>query len=240
MIQRITHGSDPGGLVRYLVGPGKHDEHTQPHVIAASPGMSVPIGEALSAEEAQELAFDLELPRRLFGTEVMVTTRQPDGVTLRQDAPIWHLSLSLHPTDGALSDEQWAQIVTGAVHRMGFDADPNTARAGCPWVAVHHGRNTSGCDHVHVAVSRVREDGTIAGNRYDRLKLGTYSAQMEDRYALTVVQGRRHGCVPQPGRVEQDLAARRTQPETARQALQRKLRAAATASRDEAGEVGIA
>jgi hypothetical protein len=215
------------------VGPGKHDEHTQPHVVAAAPGMAVPFREALSPEEVRELAFDLELPQRLWGTEVMVTTKGLDDVAVRRDGPIWHLSFSLHPSDPARSDEQWAEIVTGAMQRMGFDADPESGRAGCPWVAVHHGRNTSGCDHVHVAVCRVRDDGSVAGNFRDRIKMGRYAAEIEDRDHLTVVQGRRQGCVPEPGRLEEDLAARRGQPETARQSLQRKLRAAAGASRDE-------
>jgi hypothetical protein len=233
VIPRITHGGDAGGLVRYLVGRGKQDEHTRPHVIAAAPGMSVPMGEALSAGEVQELAFDLELPRRLWGTEVMVKTKQQDGSTVRRDAPIWHLSLSLHPSDPARTDEQWAEIVRGAIARMGFDADPESGRAGCPWVAIHHGRNKGGCDHVHVAVSRVREDGSVASNWKDRDRLGRYAAEIEDRDGLRVVQGRRHGCVPEPGRVEQDLAVRRGLAETPRETLERRVRAAATASRDE-------
>jgi hypothetical protein len=234
VIPRITHGSDAAGLVRYLLGRGRHDEHTLPQVIAAAPGMSAPIGTLLTGEEARSLAFDLDLPHRLYGTEVPVRIKQPDGTTLRQDAHVWHLSLSLAPGDPTLSDEHWAEIVTGAIHRLGFDADPLTGRAGCPWVAIRHGANRSGCDHVHVAVSRVRDDGTVAKNWNDRLKLGSYASGIEDRERLTVVAGRRHGCVPEPGRVEQDLAERRGQPETARESLQRQLRAAATVSRDEA------
>ena len=234
MIPRITHGADAAGLVRYLLGRGRHDEHTLPQVIAAAPGVSAPIGAPLTGEDARSLAFDLDLPHRLYGTEVPVKVKQPDGSMLRQDAHVWHLSLSLAPGDPTLSDEHWAEIVTGAIHRLGFDADPLTGRAGCPWVAIRHGANRSGCDHVHVAVSRVRDDGTVAKNWNDRLKLGSYAAEIEDRHGLTVVAGRRLGCVPEPGRVEQDLAERRGQPETARECLKRQLRGAATVSRDEA------
>lgn len=132
MIPRITHGSDAAGPVRYLLGRGRHDEHALPQVIAAAPGMSAPIGTPLTGEEARSLAFDLDLPHRLYGTEVPVKIKQSDGTTLRQDAYVWHLSLSLAPEGPTLSDEHWAEVVTGAIHRMGFDADPGTGRAGCP------------------------------------------------------------------------------------------------------------
>jgi integrase len=34
MIGKVLRGSDAGGLVRYLYGPGKANEHTDPHLVA--------------------------------------------------------------------------------------------------------------------------------------------------------------------------------------------------------------
>ena len=36
MIPNIVTGGDTGGLMRYLVGPGRANEHENPHVIAGS------------------------------------------------------------------------------------------------------------------------------------------------------------------------------------------------------------
>ena len=35
MIRRVFHGRSPYGLVRYLYGEGRRNEHTEPHLIAS-------------------------------------------------------------------------------------------------------------------------------------------------------------------------------------------------------------
>ncbi len=35
MIGRVYRGGDVGGLLRYLYGPGRHNEHENPHLVAA-------------------------------------------------------------------------------------------------------------------------------------------------------------------------------------------------------------
>ncbi|MBC3763434.1 hypothetical protein ACUN7V_20265 [Quadrisphaera oryzae] len=35
MIGKVVRGNDIGGLLRYLFGPGRADEHINPHVVAA-------------------------------------------------------------------------------------------------------------------------------------------------------------------------------------------------------------
>jgi hypothetical protein len=37
MIPNITKGSRTVGLMKYLVGPGKRNEHTDPHLVTGSP-----------------------------------------------------------------------------------------------------------------------------------------------------------------------------------------------------------
>ena len=42
MIGKVLRGGRPDGLIRYLYGPGRHEEHTDPHIVAAwrDPGWS--------------------------------------------------------------------------------------------------------------------------------------------------------------------------------------------------------
>ena len=35
MIGKVVRGNDIGGLLRYLFGPGRANEHTNPHIVAA-------------------------------------------------------------------------------------------------------------------------------------------------------------------------------------------------------------
>jgi hypothetical protein len=39
MIPNITRGSNPKGLLRYLFGKGRHNEHTDQHLLCASEDM---------------------------------------------------------------------------------------------------------------------------------------------------------------------------------------------------------
>ena len=97
-------------------------------------------------------------------------------------AHVWHCSLSLRADEGQLSDEQWSQITTDFVRAMEFDDNQGT-KAPCRWVAVRHGLSGDGNDHVHLAVSLVRDDGTKASTHKD-----FYRAQQAAR-ALEVVHG---------------------------------------------------
>lgn len=102
---------------------------------------------------------------------------------------MWHLSLTNHRDDGQLSDEQWAEAVREVMGRLGFD---DASKAPSPWVAVRHGISAGGNDHVHVAVSLVREDGSEARTWNDRIKVSAVCKELEERFQLAVVGGR-HG-----------------------------------------------
>lgn len=219
MIAKVTRGTDGGGLVRYLFGPGRADEHVDQRVVAVGQGMDVRHGAVLSAEEIADLAGQLDAPKQLYGVEV-------DG------GHIWHLSLTNPAGDRELSDEEWAGVAREAMDRLGFSSASGKAPA--PWVAVRHGRSASGNDHVHVAVSLVREDGTKASIWQDRVILSRLCAEVEARLELTVVDGRQRGGLPAPVRAEMEASARRGRAEAERLTLGRTVRAAAVASRDEA------
>ena len=219
MIAKVTRGSDGAGLVRYLFGPGKADEHVGQRVVVAGEGVAVRLGTELSAAAVLDLGLQMEATKALFGTEV-------DG------GHVWHLSLTNPAADRELSDQEWAGVALDAMDRLGFSTA--SGKAPCPWVAVRHGRSAAGNDHVHIAVSLVREDGTKASIWRDRVRLSELCADTERRLGLTVVDGRQRGGLPAPSRPEMEASERRGRPEAERTALARLVRAAAVTSRDEA------
>ena len=75
-----------------------------------------------------------------------------------------HCSLSLSASAGALSDEHWQDMAAEFMDEMRFTEASGKALA--LWVAIHHGRSAAGNDHIHVAVSVVREGGTRWDGRY--------------------------------------------------------------------------
>lgn len=217
MIAKITRSTSGGDLARYLFGPGRENEHEQGRVIATSDGMTIPLGVTLEQTEVTELGWMLDAPASLFGVEVA-------------GGHIWHLSLTTPTGDRELTDAEWSRIVYGAMDRMGFN--PSGENVGVPWVAVRHGASTGGNEHVHIAVSLVGEDGSRARIGWDWPAMGEYCSQVEQSFGLVDV-GARLG-VPAPKRAEIEMAAKQGLVEPARLTLSRKVRAAATPSRDEA------
>ena len=41
MIAKVTRGDGPGEAVRYLFSAGRHNEHEDPHVVAAAAALGV-------------------------------------------------------------------------------------------------------------------------------------------------------------------------------------------------------
>lgn len=236
------------GLVVYLAGPGKSNEHENPHVVAGHESIvfAAPAGE-LSHEDAIALAGELDTARVVFGTEVSVTSRRkmnaaiddgvPRSVALADatsDQNVWHCSLSLSPEEGELSDEKWATIAADFMKEMDFD-NADSPRAPARWVAIRHGKTKAGGDHIHIAASAVREDGTKVNTFNDRKRAQAACNTLEHRYGLEVLQSREQqlgGRGTKPA--EQGRADRAHLPETGRDVLERRVRAAATASKTEA------
>ncbi len=236
------------GLVVYLGGPGKSNEHENPHIVAGHESImyAAPSGE-LSHEDAIALAGKLDTARVVFGTEVTVTSKRKmnaaidDGVTrsvaladATSDQNVWHCSLSLNPDEGELSDEKWAAIASDFMKEMGFD-DPDSPRAPARWVAIRHGKTTAGGDHIHIAASAVREDGTKVNTFNDFKRSQQACNVLEHRHQLVVLSSREaergsRGIKP----AEAARARRANAPETAREAMERTVRACATASKTEA------
>ncbi|MDJ0344241.1 hypothetical protein QMK19_28960 [Streptomyces sp. H10-C2] len=216
----VTRGQDLPGLVGYLFGPGRANEHTDPRMIASHAGLAAE-GAPHFTQDGQLSALSRELtaPKTLFGTGV-------------KDGYVWHCSISLPPEDGELSDEQWATVAGRMVDAMGFSS--TSGKAPCRWIAVHHGKSTGGNDHIHVAVNLVREDGTKANVWRDRPRSQQICGELETELGLRIVEGRRGQSVPGIKRGERESATRQGLPEPARRTLARRVRAAAGGANSEA------
>lgn len=214
MIPNITKGDKPVGLMKYLVGPGRANEHTDPHLINGSPLIMAWHDDVqLNEEAAVSIAREIDLNRRSFGVDA--------------DAKhIWHCSLSIPYQDREVTDQEWADIAQRFMDEMDFtDAG---AKAPCQWVAVHHGRSTKGNDHIHVVASTIREDGTKWnwGNDYSRTQKAARGIEKD----FNLIQlGNHSERWLQQGEVRRDSTR-----EPARFALERTVRACAVAAETEA------
>ncbi len=220
----VTRGERMTGLLVYLAGPGRHNEHTDPHLVVGDASvMAVYVGDAgqrLDVAAARQVAHTLDQPRRVLGVDV------PGG-------SVWHCSLSLRADEGQLSDEKWAAIATDFVQRMGFAE--TSGWAPCRWAAVRHGLSANGNDHIHLVVSLVREDGTKADVWNDFPRAQRVCGDLEREHGLEVLASRTVGRGERGLHPAEVAAAHRTgAPEPARVSLARLVRAAATSSVDEA------
>ena len=242
MIPNIVTGGDTGGLMRYLVGPGRANEHENPHVIAGSRDIVRKWGdwETISVSQASEIATRLDAYMHETGTFPTGKARRFNPATGQVEwtgeieaTHVWHCSLSLSPEEAALGDEVWGRIAADFMDTMGFTG--SDGKAPCRWVAIHHGSAKNGGDHIHIAATIVREDGTKWSPWYDQRRAQKACNVLEHRYGLLVVESREHGRGSRcDSAAAQNAAKRAGASRTDRAVLEERLRAAATAAASEA------
>lgn len=242
MIPNITRGGNVTGVLSYLLGKGRREEHQDPHLVAGSPSAIATHGEmTLAARDAGEIGRFLDAPRLASGEQVSIPKRDENGrAEGSRDGHVWHCSLSLHPDEPDLEPQRWRELAERFVARMGFDSEQ---RGGCRWVAIHHGRSNGGSDHVHVVVQLVREDGLAAEVFRDRIRAQDACRELERQFGLRQVEARGRGA-GERGLKAGELAGDRRRglpvgnndehPECgSRRTLERIVRACGAAARDE-------
>lgn len=242
MIPNIVTGGDTGGLMRYLVGPGRANEHENPHVIAGSRDIVRKWGdwETISLSQASEIATRLDAYMHETGTFPTGKVRRFNPATGAVEwngeieaTHVWHCSLSLSPEEAALGDEIWGRIASDFMSEMGFTG--TDGKTPCRWVAIHHGSAKNGGDHIHIAANIVREDGTKWNPWYDQRRAQKACNVLEHRYGLLVVESRERGRGSRCDSAAAQNAAKRAGAScTDRAVLEERLRAAVTASASEA------
>lgn len=197
MIPNIVDGGNTQGLMRYLLGPGRANEHTDPHVVAGSARiMHRWANRTLDTDAAAVLAGKVDRHMKHTGTrpEGDVRGYDPESGQTRviRVGPnhVWHCSLSLSPDEGPLTDEQWQEVATIFMDEMGFTG--SDGRAPCRWLAVRHGESKNGGEHIHIVANKVREDGTKWNPWYDQKRSQTAANRVERRCGLRVLESREH------------------------------------------------
>ena len=212
MISRVFRGHSAYGLVKYLYGEGRRNEHTDAHLIASWDGNPASMEPELVAGR-----HDVGPLVRLLEQPVRVCERAPAEW-------VYHLVLRNAPEDRPLSDDEWAEVCTAAMDRTGIAPDGDLA--GCRWVAVRHAE-----DHVHLVATLAREDGRAPHLWRDYRQLNAVRHEFEDKFGLRSTAARDDNTAAARPGVKEHLTAeakgRRISP---RVTLRTKVQAAAAAS----------
>ncbi|MVO90243.1 relaxase/mobilization nuclease domain-containing protein [Streptomyces sp. p1417] len=214
MIPRVhKRGSRTIGLLAYLYGPGTHEEHTDPHLVAAWDGFAPDPGRDPQAtlKQLQQL---LDQP-----VTALPTSRRPVK-------HVWHLSVRAAPKDPVLSDEQWAQIARRMVTATGIT--PSGDDAGCRWAAVRHAD-----DHIHIIATLVREDGRRPRLHNDAKRSQAEARLIETEHGLTQLHTGDGTAAKRPTSAERHKATRQGRERTAREELRESVRRAVAGATSE-------
>jgi hypothetical protein len=197
-------------LVRYLFGPGRREEHTDPHIVAGwrHPAELEPPLLEDGRRDLQRLNGLLQQPHAVLGERGFAR-------------PVWHCSIRAAPGDKILSDDEWAQIVCDIMHRTGlapYGEEDDAVR----WIAVRHAE-----DHVHIVAMLARQDGHRVNLWRDFYQVGDACRAAEERYGLRRTAPRDRTAARRPTRAEAEKARRTGQSEAPRVTLRRLVSTAA-------------
>ncbi|MGW7304401.1 relaxase/mobilization nuclease domain-containing protein, partial [Streptomyces sp. NPDC054835] len=207
MVPKIhKRGQRTIGLLSYLYGPGRAEEHVDPHLVASwdhsapDPGRDPEI----TYKQLQQL---LDQPLALLAEDERPTKH------------VWHLSVRNGPTDRTLSDEEWGDIARRMVAAAGID-DPDQG-SGCRWVAVRHAD-----DHIHILATLVREDGNRPDLNFDAVRVQAEARLLEQELGLRRLRPGDGTAAQRPTSAERHKAARQGRERTAREELRETVRQA--------------
>jgi hypothetical protein len=215
VIGKVIRGTHAGRLLYYLFGPGKANEHTDPHLFA---GFSDP--RELEPDRRRDGSRDL---RRLTG---LLAQPMAALAGLGYDKPVWHCAVRAAPGDRILSDLEWEQVAAGIMQRTGLAAEHD--ELGVRWVAVRHA-----ADHVHIVATLARQDGGRPRVWNDFYRVREACQDAERRLGLHPTAPGDRTAARRPTRAESEQAARRGWDETPRVRLRREVSVAAAGARTE-------
>ena len=217
MIGKVgPRGSRVSGLIYYLFGPGRNEEHTDPHLVAGwrHPAELEPPLRDDGHRDFRHLTGLLQQPQEALGDRGFAK-------------PVWHCSVRAAPGDRMLSDDEWAQLACDIMHRTGlapYGQDDDAVR----WVAVRHA-----ADHIHLVAMLARQDGTRPRLWNDYYQVGEACRAAEQRFGLRQTAPRDRTAARRPTRAESEKARRHGFQEAPRVALRRAVSTAAAGAASE-------
>jgi hypothetical protein len=166
----LPRGRNVRGVLHYLFGKGKRNQHVNPRVVAGwiHPADLEPPRRADGSRNFNKLTAMLELPVQVARGKVA-------------DKFVYHLTVRAAPEDPELGDGAWNAITAEIMHRLGL-SERGREDEGVRWVAVCHGDN-----HVHVVATLARQDRRPAWPKNDYYRLGEALRDIEAAYGLRVV-----------------------------------------------------
>jgi len=171
VITKMQRGTRTRGLVEYLFGPGRAEEHTNQRIVAAWD------------EAWQGITHPDGVQRALLSAEVDAPVHKlPEAAKPAEH--VYHVSISNHGQDRNLSDDEWATVARAVADTLGLTG--TDTRAGARWFAVHHGAASGDRDHIHFVATLVREDGRGIYLNKDKLALREVAKEMSARFGLAV------------------------------------------------------
>ncbi|WP_230993163.1 relaxase/mobilization nuclease domain-containing protein [Streptomyces endocoffeicus] len=202
-------GANTRGLLAYLYGPGHHDEHIDPHIVAGFAMLGMPDPGRDENATLTQLAHHLDEPVHLRNSEF--------GKKVTDH--VWHCPVRTAPEDRHLSDTEWADIAQRIVEAAGIA--PAGDDLGCRWIAVRHAD-----DHIHVLATTVREDGRRPKLHDSGIRVGDACRQIEKDYGLRQLKKGDRTAARRPTQAEMHKAERLGWEQTSRDWLQDHIRTA--------------
>ncbi|MFE1444632.1 relaxase/mobilization nuclease domain-containing protein [Streptomyces sp. NPDC058739] len=214
MVPDIGRGSRTHGLLVYLYGPGKREEHTDAHLVGSWDGFA--------PDPGRDTDPQVTLARLTAALDLRV--KQAGDRAPAQH--VWHCSVRTAPGDRRLSDEEWSAVAQRIVHATGIapDGDPD----GCRWIAVRHAE-----DHIHIVATLVRGDLRNPRLNYDFNKAQAVCRRIEEEMGLRRLNAGDGTAAKNPTSAEKFKAERTGRPETSRETLREAVRQAVAGADDE-------
>ncbi|NYI05554.1 relaxase/mobilization nuclease domain-containing protein [Allostreptomyces psammosilenae] len=209
MVPNIGTGSNTRGLLAYLYGPGRRDEHIDPHIVGAWATLGLPDPGRDENATLTALARYLDQPVNLRAREI--------GRPVPKH--VWHCSVRTAPEDRYLSDAEWGEIARRIVHATGIAPDGDDQ--GCRWIAVRHAD-----DHIHILATTVREDGRRPKRHNDALHAQAECRKIEKELGLRRLKSGDGTAGKRPTQAERSKAHREGWAEPSREWLRNRVREA--------------
>ncbi|MFG3282059.1 relaxase/mobilization nuclease domain-containing protein [Streptomyces sp. NPDC048111] len=209
MIPSINESGDRTiGLLYYLYGPGRAEEHDDPHLVTSFDGMAPDPGRTADfATAIKNLAHLLDQPVQAL----------PEHA--RPAKHVWHTSVRTAPGDRTLSEDEWADVAHRVVAATGID--PGGGEPGCRWVVVRHAD-----DHIHIVATLVCEDGSRPDDFRSGKRAQAECRLIEKELGLTLVDAGDGTAAKRPTSAERHKAERQGREQTAREELRETVRRA--------------
>ncbi|GGN51463.1 mobilization protein [Streptomyces kronopolitis] len=217
MVPKIRRGSRTHGLLVYLYGPGKRDEHIDPHLVGSWDGFAPDPGRDTSPAPDPKATL-----ARLTAALDLRVKQAGDRAPAKH---VWHCSVRTDPGDRMLTDAEWNTVARRLVAATGIapEGDPD----GCRWVAVRHAD-----DHIHILATMVRGDLRRPRMNYDFKKAQAECRRIEKEWGLRRLNPGDGTGAQRPTSAERFKAERTGRPEpsrdTLREAVRQSLAGAAT------------